>query len=44
MLRLAEVDVARLAELVTDARRMRTPAAIAAELGRPGTVPGDGPG
>jgi hypothetical protein len=32
MLRLAEVDVDRLAELVTDAWRMRAPEAIAAEL------------
>ena len=33
MLRLAEVDQARLAELVTDAWRMRAPANIAGELG-----------
>jgi hypothetical protein len=39
MLRLARVDVARLAELVTDAWRMRAPAAIAAELDLPG-LPG----
>ena len=32
MLRLAEVDAERLAELVTDAWRMRAPAAIAREL------------
>ena len=32
MLRLAEVDVERLGELVTDAWRMRAPAALAAEL------------
>ena len=32
MLRLAEVDVDRLAELVTDAWRMRAPRAIAEEL------------
>jgi hypothetical protein len=32
MLRLAEVDVDRLAELITDAWRMRAPAALAAEL------------
>ena len=32
MLRLAEVDQARLAELVVDAWRMRAPAAIASEL------------
>jgi hypothetical protein len=34
MLRLAQVDAARLAELVTDAWRMRAPAAIASELDR----------
>ena len=33
MLRLAEVDQARLAELVIDAWRMRAPATIAGELG-----------
>jgi len=33
MLRLAEVDPERLAELVVDAWRMRAPAAIASELG-----------
>jgi hypothetical protein len=33
MLRLAEVDVERLAELVTDAWRMRAPEALIAELG-----------
>jgi len=32
MLRLAEVDAGRLAELVTDAWRMRAPEALAAEL------------
>jgi hypothetical protein len=32
MLRLAEVDAGRLAELVTDAWRMRAPAALADEL------------
>jgi hypothetical protein len=32
MLRLAEVDTGRLAELVTDAWRMRAPEALAAEL------------
>ena len=32
MLRLAEVDVARLAELVTDAWRMRAPQALVSEL------------
>jgi hypothetical protein len=33
MLRLAEIDAGRLAELVTDAWRMRAPEALAAELG-----------
>ena len=33
MLRLAEVDGGRLAELVTDAWRMRAPEALVAELG-----------
>ncbi len=33
MLRLAEVDVERLAELVTDAWRMRAPEGLARELG-----------
>jgi hypothetical protein len=33
MLRLGEVDVGRLTELVTDAWRMRAPEALAAELG-----------
>jgi hypothetical protein len=33
MLRLAEVDVERLGELITDAWRMRAPAALAAEIG-----------
>ena len=32
MLRLAEVDAGRLAELVTDAWRMRAPDALAADL------------
>jgi hypothetical protein len=32
LLRLAEVDVERLTELVTDAWRMRAPAALAADL------------
>ena len=36
MLRLAEVDTARLGELITDAWRMRAPAALAAEFGPPG--------
>jgi len=33
MLRLGEVDVGRLTELVTDAWRMRAPDSLAAELG-----------
>ena len=36
MLRLAEVDVERLAELVTDAWRMRAPAALTGELDEAG--------
>jgi hypothetical protein len=36
MLRLAEVDVDRLTELVTDAWQMRAPADLAAELDGPG--------
>ena len=43
MLRLAEVDVERLTELVTDAWRMRAPAALARELDS-GGPPGPGPG
>jgi hypothetical protein len=43
MLRLAEVDVARLTELVTDAWRMRAPAALAHGLDT-GGAPGPGPG
>jgi len=35
MLRLAEVDAERLSELITDAWRMRAPAALAAEIGEP---------
>jgi hypothetical protein len=42
MLRLAEVDAERLAELVTDAWRMRAPAALAADLDGPGDPPGAG--
>ena len=34
LLRLAEVDAERLAELVTDAWRMRAPAAISRQLGQ----------
>ena len=41
MLRLAEVDVVRLTELVTDAWRMRAPSALARELGADGPA-GDG--
>ena len=40
MLRLAEVDAARLAELVTDAWRMRAPQALATTLDEPGRRPG----
>jgi hypothetical protein len=36
MLRLAEVDAGRLEELVTDAWRMRAPAALAAEFDQAG--------
>ncbi|MGH3206071.1 MAG: MmcQ/YjbR family DNA-binding protein [Streptosporangiaceae bacterium] len=36
MLRLAEVDIERLTELVTDAWRMRAPRDLAAELDDPG--------
>jgi hypothetical protein len=39
MVRLAEADVERLAELVTDAWRMRAPAALAGELGEAGLMP-----
>ena len=42
MLRLAEVDPARLAELVTDAWRMRAPQALAADLDGAGDPPGTG--
>src|SRR6266851_1498077 len=45
MLRLAEVDVERLGELVTDAWRMRAPAELTGELsetrGLPSAEPGD---
>ena len=44
MLRLAEVGAGRLAELVTDAWRMRAPAALAAELDEPRRPPGSGVG
>jgi hypothetical protein len=36
MLRLAQVDVERLTELVTDAWRMRAPRDLAGELDGPG--------
>jgi hypothetical protein len=39
MLRLAEVDVERLAELVTDAWRMRAPEEFARELEQAGGLP-----
>jgi hypothetical protein len=39
MLRLAEVDTARLAELITDAWRMRAPAALTAELDQADGLP-----
>ncbi len=42
MLRLAEVDVARLTELVVDAWRMRAPEALARELAAE-APPGPGP-
>ena len=42
MLRLAEVDPARLAELITDAWRMRAPQVLAADLDGPGDLPGAG--
>jgi hypothetical protein len=38
MLRLAEVDAGRLAELVSDAWRMRAPESLAADLGEPPRV------
>jgi hypothetical protein len=41
MLRLAEVGTARLAELVTDAWRMRAPQSLADELGEPGSLLGE---
>jgi hypothetical protein len=44
MLRLAEVDVIRLAELVTDAWRMRALADIASELDDNAGLPGSAPG
>jgi hypothetical protein len=43
MLRLAEVDAGRLAELVTDAWRMRAPDTLAAEFDERGGPPAAGP-
>jgi hypothetical protein len=40
LLRLAEVDPGRLAELVTDAWRMRAPQSLPADAGVPGDPPG----
>jgi hypothetical protein len=42
MLRLAEVDAGRLAELVTDAWRMRAPDALTAEFDEGGGPPAAG--
>jgi hypothetical protein len=44
LLRLAEVDVQRLTELVTDAWRMRAPESLAAGLDESGGLPGASPG
>ncbi len=44
LLRLAEVDAGRLAELVTDAWRMRAPDALAAELDEADGLPDAEPG
>jgi hypothetical protein len=44
LLRLAEVDAARLEELVTDAWRMRAPDALASEHGEAGGQPAAEPG
>jgi hypothetical protein len=44
LLRLPEVDAGRLAELVTDAWRMRAPDVIAAQFGDGGDLPGAGAG
>jgi hypothetical protein len=43
MLRLAQVDATRLAELVTDAWRMRAPAAVASEVDEAGGLRGSAP-
>jgi hypothetical protein len=40
MLRLAAVDAGRLAELITDAWRMRVPGALAADLDEAASLPG----
>ena len=44
MVRLAEVDVERLAELVTDAWRMRAPAALVGDFGEAGGLQGEARG
>ena len=44
LVRLSEVGTGRLAELVTDAWRMRAPEALAASLDRAGDQPGPGEG
>ena len=44
LLRLARVDASRLAELVTDAWRMRAPQSLATELEAPGDLPKSGQG
>src|SRR6266487_3156140 len=43
LLRLAAVDAGRLAELVTDAWRMRAPDGLAGQFGEPGGLPGAEP-
>jgi hypothetical protein len=44
MLRLAEVDVDRLRELITDAWRMQAPDALVADLDQAGDSSGTDPG
>ena len=44
LLRLARVDAGRLAELVTDAWRMRAPQSLVTELEGPGDLPKPGQG
>jgi hypothetical protein len=44
MLRLAEVDAGRLAELITDAWRMRAPGALVGDLDEAAGLPGAGLG